>query len=67
MVLDRLAEPFKTMLVVAMWPGLGVSEIQGLQWADFQLGGAGWLGWEMGIESTPKLQLKTLLEHSWQS
>src|SRR5712692_2020301 len=35
LILDRIAEPFKTMVLVAMCLGLRVSEILGLQWSDF--------------------------------
>jgi integrase len=35
LVLDRLAEPFRTMVLVAACLGLRVSEIIGLQWGDF--------------------------------
>jgi integrase len=35
LILDLIAEPFKTMVLVAMCLGLRVSEILGLQWGDF--------------------------------
>jgi integrase len=35
LVLDGLAEPYRTMVMVAACLGLRVSEIIGLQWADF--------------------------------
>jgi integrase len=35
LVLDRLAEPYRTMVLVAACLGLRVSEIIGLQWGDY--------------------------------
>jgi len=34
-ICDRLDEPFRTMVVIAMCLGLRVSEILALKWADF--------------------------------